>query len=1092
MLKFNPDYKSRFRILKGGKISLVVSALLVSSSVMVTNANALDIVATTGTASVVTDNNGATQSINVVGDVTITNAQALDLQDMDHAIFTVNSGVTVTSTVTDTTAAALYFNGTDLSNTIITNSGTLEATGSGYSLGMRIFDVALNNSTILNAEGATITASSSGNKAFGIEIDDPIISSTIENAGDMNVTSTSSSATGISLGNVTSSSVTNSGTLDVSGTSVVGISATVLGDSNITNSGSITVNATSQSGGSYGIRLDNSNADNTTITNSGDITVISKNAGTGIYVNGTTSGLEVTNSGTINLDGVEGWLSGIEINAYLDSGTREAIITNSGTISANVTDGGSTFNIGIDIQQDMNDASQVINDANGLISLTNDSGSNLFGIRMNADMYDTSSITNAGTISINSGEDGFGIYGFAMYDNSSLTNTNVITVDAVGIGYGIKIDDKMENTSSITNAGTITVNAGDAGHGININRMADNTSVLNSGTIDVSAVGLAVGIEVQEMMLDTESPYSPLASISNSGTITADGLFSSAGIFVSFTYDYSDSKQFNITNSGTITATVNGEANWYGFALIGGDNTALNVTNTGVINGNIHLTNNSTLTNAGTISLPYNANSDAGYDTFVGTFVNSGTLTIGLLTDGTTTTHSQLSANDATFNTGSILKVNVLEASSDEGLLVGGTLEDVVKAYNSLTINDLTITDNSALLNFEYVKDENTIDLNIVEGTTIFDATIAGGGNGNTQNAAGALQAIQEGGTPSEMTAFFSGLGALATDEEVADAIESTTPVASTAAVGANSQIARNTQGIVQMRQSANVRNGRNSGDPIFGEKNLWIKPFGSIGAQDDKDGMNGFDIQAAGLGFGVDGEYATNQKIGLALFYTQANVDVNNMSQTSDLGVFSALVYGNIPMLDDKTNFLYQLGYAWQKTDTERYIATTSQTASAGFTTNTASIDLKVIRDYEVTNNFLLQPIVEATYRNFTSPNYTETGAGGLNLNAYKYSSDELIVGGGVLAHYELDRASKIIGNINLGYDLYNKEETITSSYSGASEIKFGTNGIDNGRWNYDLGIGYERDVKEGHSINFSYNYQGQGTAFETHILSMKYVLTF
>jgi len=298
------------------------------------------------------------------------------------------------------------------------------------------------------------------------------------------------------------------------------------------------------------------------------------------------------------------------------------------------------------------------------------------------------------------------------------------------------------------------------------------------------------------------------------------------------------------------------------------------------------------------------------------------------------------------------------------------------------------------------------------------------------------------------------------------------------------------------MRQNANTGSGENSGDIVFAEKNLWIKPFGSMGSQDDKDGMNGFEVKAAGVGMGADGEYMPNQKVGLALFYTKANVDVNNMDQTSDLGVFSTLVYGNVPILDDKTNFLYQLGYAWQKTDSSRYMVTENKTANADYTTNTASLDLKLMRDVAVNDRLLLQPIVETTYRNFSSPDYAETGAGGYNVHSESFSSDELIVGAGVLGHYKLDKVSKILANINAGYDLYDKKTLVTSMYEAAlvnpSPSTFQTEGIDNGRWNYDLGLGYERDVTTGNSINFMYNYQGQGTSFENHVLSAKYVLTF
>ncbi len=55
----------------------------------------------------------------------------------------------------------------------------------------------------------------------------------------------------------------------------------------------------------------------------------------------------------------------------------------------------------------------------------------------------------------------------------------------------------------------------------------------------------------------------------------------------------------------------------------------------------------------------------------------------------------------------------------------------------------------------------------------------------------------------------------------------------------------------MQISQTA----GLNSGDGMFSENNLWIKPFGSIGKQNSKDGINGFDLKTYGLGFGADTE---------------------------------------------------------------------------------------------------------------------------------------------------------------------------------------------------------------------------------------------
>ncbi|MBV5320301.1 MAG: autotransporter domain-containing protein [Sulfuricurvum sp.] len=1133
-MKYTPDYSSRFRILKGGKISLVVSALLVSSSAIVGDANAQNL--TSGTNSINADDVTAvtTAITNLTGSnvfidnmdhntiiqighsISATNPagdddSTIEIADFNDASITIDSGVTVSSTTDTGTKKAValgFFQGVmgganPLSGTI-TNNGTLEADSSSrYAIGIKFGGVALNgaditnngtidaNSTstvgafgiestgaitnsgienagtisvsssnieasglklftltdsgILNAEGATIDVTSVG-AAFAIKVTSAIGTSTIENAGIINASSVADAATGIALTSVTSSSVTNSGTLNVTSYGIATGIATQgsVSGTTLSNTGTMTIESTNSALAS-GFNLASMSGIDTTVINDGDINLISNSDdGRGIRIGfgGVATGLQVTNSGTINLDGVMGWISGMDISTVLsDSATREAIITNSGTITANITGGSSTYNIGIDIQANMNAASQVVNTADGLISLTNDTSTDLFGIRVDSDMYASSSITNAGTISITSGEDGFGI---------------------------------------------------------NVSSMHDSTSVLNSDSIEVDAVNEAVGIKVGGMYLDTTSPYNPLASITNSGTITVNAGtgYVSKGIYVGSTENYSTPSQFNITNSGTITVTVNDEASSDGLALYGTSQTALNVTNTstGELDGNIHLSNYSTLTNAGTISLPHDANGDADHDAFVGTFVNSGTLTIGLLTDGTTTTHSQLATTDATFEDGSTISVNVLAASTNVALIQGTTLEDVVSASNSLTINGtLNVTDNSELLAFEYVEDGETIDLNIVAASedNIVASTVAGGGTTNAQSAASALQSIQDAGVPAEMTAYFSALGGLGTAEEVAAAVESTTPVVATAAVGTTTQIMNGVQGIVEMRQNTTMGTGMNSGDIALRDQNLWIKPFGSRGSQDNKDGMNGFEVKAYGFGMGYDAEVAPKQRLGAAFFYTDADVDVNGMAQSSDVKVYTALVYGNMP-INTNTDFLFQVGYSLQKTESERVVIPTYDVATADFTAKTASLDLKLMQTYALNKEIVLRPRVEATYRHYSNPSYSESGAGTMNLEVEKFTSTQFITGAGMIGEYRMNKESKLIADIRLGYDWHHDSQTVTASYQGAAGVDFTTDGIDNGGWQYDIGLGYETANILGGDINFMYNYQGQGSSFDNHVLSAKYVWKF
>jgi outer membrane autotransporter protein len=403
------------------------------------------------------------------------------------------------------------------------------------------------------------------------------------------------------------------------------------------------------------------------------------------------------------------------------------------------------------------------------------------------------------------------------------------------------------------------------------------------------------------------------------------------------------------------------------------------------------------------------------------------------------------------------------------------------------------VTDNSALLNFTYKKDGNTIDLDIVKASekNIEDSISSAAGSTSTKKAAKTLQAIQDSGDYPAMKSVFTALNKLSTDEAVAKAVETTTPQSMGATMGATSQISSGITGIVEQRQNVTMGGGLNSGEEMFAQKNAWVKPFGSFGSQNDKDGLNGFDLKAYGIGMGIDGEYKPNQTLGFAFFYTAADVDVNNLSQNSEIDVFTTLLYGNMPVIDEKTKFMYQLGYAWQKTKGDRKLFN-ADTATSDYTSKTASLDLKLVRNYQVNDRLLLQPMVEATYRHFTSPSYSESGAGSLNLEVQKFTSTELIAGVGTIAYYKLNDDSRITGNINIGYDIHDSQKSVTASYQGASGVSFDTDGIDNGRWSYDVGAGYEMDINENSNINFSYNRQGQGSDFTNNTISAKYLLKF
>jgi uncharacterized protein with beta-barrel porin domain len=770
--------------------------------------------------------------------------------------------------------------------------------------------------------------------------------------------------------------------------------------------------------------------------------------------------LEITNTGFITFDD-----TGYAVPVQIADLQANQTIINSGTIDSTLSTGTLGTAGAIYIQTSGTAATSAITN-NGTMTATTDTGA-AFAINIIGPV--AGDITNSST--------------------GTITANGVSAAGATGAAIGIKITGATSGI--ITNGGTINATATN-GHarGIEVNGALDG-SIVNDGTINVTALGDAFGI-----LLGTTDGT---GTVTNNGDIIVNG--GTDGNAVRESYGFKTSKATGgVTNTGTIKATINSEYDQQGYSLYMRFNEAFTNEASGKLYGNIAAyLNTGNVINKGLVSLPYNVNgrsSSADADG-VANLANfnqhaTGTLEIGLLTDGTTTTHSKfIVQQNATFADGSTIGVNVLAASTDVGLLEGTTLDDVVTAGNLTLAGTLNVTDNSALLDFEYAEDANTIDLTAVAANgddNILKSTKAGLGNSNEKAAAGALDKIKGSGN-TKMTSVFTALNALSTDKAVAAAVASTTPQTATASAGVSTQIMSGMSGIVEMRQNVNV--GLNSGDPLMTDRNVWVKPYFSTGEQNDKDGMNGFDVNTQGIAIGIDGEYDTNKRVGLAVFYTQAQVDVNNVSQSSDLDVFNALVYGNVPVFDERTNFLYQIGYGMQKTKSSRDVFT-GDVAKAEYTSKTASLDLKLTRSFKAKDNLTLTPVVNLTYRRSDTPSNTETGAGVLNLHTNSFSSTEVIGEIGTQAAYTLDNDSKILANAHIGYDFKDEQTTVTSSYAGAVGTTFDTQGIDNGRVNYSASVGYEISNVLGGDINFMYNYQAKGSDFSNNTFSSKYVLKF
>ncbi|MCT7535755.1 autotransporter outer membrane beta-barrel domain-containing protein [Aliarcobacter cryaerophilus] len=710
----------------------------------------------------------------------------------------------------------------------------------------------------------------------------------------------------------------------------------------------------------------------------------------------------------------------------------------------------------------------------------------------------------------------------ANFNNSEIINDKDILVSSKGklvSSYGITSYDFNINDSQILNNGTISVSSEGVyadSAGMELDSL-NNSQIINKGTIKADST--VINNSEDESFADSfgiSIDYLNNSKIENNGSILVNSNKKNEKLTAyAEAISIEEANSLTLENSGTIKSTINNKLDKEAVAILfvnSDKSTVLNKAG-GEIHGSVILYGDTTFNNKGSIYLPYNANSKT-FRTFddndgkgeqtisfqpnFGNLVNSGTIEIGAYKDSEgNIENTQILAKTATFEKGSKMQVDVVAGS--KAFVKGDTLSEVVTATDKLTINDLTLNqtklaDNSATLDFKYeVKDGKRIDLVVSDVKKLSDIVDNNKGNIATKNSiAKVFDYFRDNqNLYPQMSSVLSKIDTLGSNSEVINAINSLTPTTATSVVNSSSIITSNLSNIVSNRLG-NLKSGLNSGDDLKVDNNrVWVKAFGSIGEQRDKDSISGFDLKTYGLGLGYDNEYKDGQIIGLSTFYTNANVETNGVNHKNDVDAYSIVAYGSNLLPDNKTTIYYQGSYTWQKNDSKRSLFTGDR-ADAKFTSKTFALDLKVGHKIAINDSFSVEPNIGTTYRHISNPSYTENGAGALNIHSYKFTSAEFLGNFGADFEYKITSDSKLTATIGAGYDFKDDDNIVTSSFAGASGVSFDTNGIDNGRWQYQAGIGYDVNLNNQNNLNFSYKYQGEGSKYNNNVVSLDYIYKF
>ena len=309
-------------------------------------------------------------------------------------------------------------------------------------------------------------------------------------------------------------------------------------------------------------------------------------------------------------------------------------------------------------------------------------------------------------------------------------------------------------------------------------------------------------------------------------------------------------------------------------------------------------------------------------------------------------------------------------------------------------------------------------------------------------------------------------LAAASTQDAVNEVLESTLPTVdngvAVAIVGAsNTSVNMIGTRLAEVRDDK-VGSGMFAGNGMYGTQ-MWGQFFGSSADQDDREGIAGYDATTYGLAVGIDtADRLDGVTFGIAGSYASTDIDSDNANKTeTEVDSWQVTAYGDYDL--SKTAFLNAMvGYAYNDIESKRSNVggVSGLTATGDNDGNQYIARVEVGNDYYMNemNGMILTPTALVNYIHVTQDDYTETGAGGANLEVDPDDINILELGLGVEASWkkEMSNGGLFEPAVHIGYryDVIGDEAGATSSFTGGGAA-FNTDGFDPAESTFNAGFG-------------------------------------
>lgn len=928
--------------------------------------------------------------------------------------------LTVTGENTDATADVLNL---DINGAIDLGTGTFTIdtdTNAGNAVNVNLSGNLTASALVLKDDGAAITLTFDGTSA-------QTVSATINGETDADGTVVVANAEGVTFtGAIGGTLATNLITVSKTGansaaTFKAGVNSTaiVLGDGAGTGTNTVTFDGTT-AGFTVAGTVNGTAGDTDNVVVSGGRTIVQSGVWGGVT---TLNGLTVSGSGTI-----------------LDS---NAAITSAATTIGS----GATLDVGAGLL-----TSAVANSGTLLLSGTG-------GV--------TGNITGTGTLDVN---ENVSVTGNVAQGAATVAEGKTLTVVGAA-ARTVTTDILLEDATS---------NGTDAG--LTFDNGANTTTYTGN---------ITTGVDGEGLITFADDAGATLALVGNVGTSSvavgtlavagagAQTLTTTGNLYVdAITVNDADTIQFLGTSAQTVSGTITD-----GILTVGNGTTTSDVTFSGAL--------------ASLASATVSANAAARFDanaTTTGAFTNGGSAYIGQGTTLTAASYAgagtyQIEVADAgTLGTlevgdfGRLASAGAINLAAETvnfnvtGNVETGTIASVFTG-GAAAVAALAETDNSYRYAFDLQANGNNFDVVV---TQITAAEL--GLTTSNDNVATILDSIDT-TTNTELSAIIDNVAAAPTQAAANEVLEAVLPSVDAGAVSAgfNTSVqsldVTNTR-LAALRDGTTAQTGMVAGEMGNGVM-AWAQAFGKSGTQDRRDGVDGYDADTYGLAVGVDYENALpNTAVGLAFSYANTDAESENANTTdTDVDSYQISLYGDFDVTK-QTYVTGTLAYANNNIDQVRHDVggVSGLNASADYDSNQYIVYAEAGHKMDIANKTTLTPSVLAHYQHISVDSYTETGAGGANLNVAGDDLNvfELGLGAELAWDLEADGGEKVRPALNIGYrhDLVGDNVETTSTFTGGG-ASFQTQGVDPAQGTFNVGASLGVALQNNWELSADYDYE-------------------